>query len=97
MSVNAYRMNRNKTGSEYSTFDIWHDKKFIELLNREMQFYMSLNSYGTGVVDVPVDLLEKAVGMAQELALDENTVEWIRNDVEYAKSNNDSLVTYYCF
>ncbi|MDD5287757.1 MAG: hypothetical protein PHY28_01415 [Dehalococcoidales bacterium] len=97
MSVNAYRMNRNQGKAEYSTFDLWHDEKLMELLNHEMQFYMSLNSYGTGIVDVSVELLEKAVGIASELTLDEDTIEWIRRDIEYAKSNKDESVTYNCW
>ena len=97
MSINAYRMRQNILESESATFDVGHDRKFVEFLNQEIQFYMSLNSYGTGIVDVPVELLEKAVGSAEEFALDEDTIEQIKIDITVAKSHKDEVVTYYCF
>lgn len=97
MSVNAYRMINNCLDSKVASFDIGHDEKFIDLLNEEIQFYMSLNSYGTGIVDVPVELLEKAIGSATEFNLDEDTVSQIKLDIARAKSNKDEVVTYYCF
>ena len=51
MSVNAYRIINNNLNVETASFDIWHDEKFIDFLNEEILFYMSLNSYGTGIVD----------------------------------------------
>ena len=58
---------------------------------------MSLNSYGTGIVDVPVELLEKAVNSPKKFDLDEDTVSQIRLDIESAKSSKEEVVTYYCF
>ena len=97
MSINAYRMKGNNLDSEVASFDVWHDKKFMEFLDEEIQFYMILNSFSTGIVDVPVDLLEKAVHWQENLDLDDDTIEQINLDVEYAKSNKDKVVTYYCF
>ena len=97
MSVNAYRRKRNSEEFESPSFNIWHDEKLIELFNEQMQFYMSLNSYGTGIVDVPVELLEKAVCSAKKFELDDDTVSQIKIDIEFAKSNRGEVVTYYCF
>jgi hypothetical protein len=58
---------------------------------------MSLNSYGTGIVDVPVELLEKAVDAPKKYDLDEDTISQIKSDIESAKSSKDQVVTYYCF
>ena len=50
------------------------DARFIEFLDEQIQFYMSLNSYGTGIVDIPLELIEKVAGSASEFELDEDTV-----------------------
>ena len=97
MSVNAYRITNNNLNVETASFNVWHDEKLIDLLNEEMQFYMSLNSYGTGIVDVPVELLEKAVNSPKKFDLDEDTVSQIKLDIESAKSSKEEVVTYYCF
>jgi hypothetical protein len=97
VSINAHRIRNNNLDTERASFNVWHDEKFIDFLNEEIQFYMSLNSYGTGIVDVPVELLEKAVDAPKKYDLDEDTVSQIKSDVESAKSNKDEVVTYYCF
>ena len=97
MSVNAYRMINNCLDSKVASFDIGLDEKLIDFLNEEIQFYMSLNSYGTGIVDVPVELLEKAVDAPKKYDLDEDTISQIKSDIESAKSSKDQVVTYYCF
>ena len=97
MSINAYRITSNNLDTNGASFDVWHDKKLIRLLDKEMQFYMSLNSYGTGIVDVPLELLEKAVRSPNKFDLDEDTVSQIKLDIESAKSSKEEVVTYYCF
>jgi hypothetical protein len=97
MSINAYRIRNNNLDIERASFDIGHDEKLIDLLNEEMLFYMSLNSCGTGIVDIPVELLEKVVDAPKKYDLDEDTVSQIKSDIESAKSNKDEVVTYYCF
>jgi hypothetical protein len=97
MSLNAYRIKSDNLYKEGVSFDLWHNKKLMKLLDQEIQFYMSLNSYGTGIVDVPVELLEKAVDAPKKYDLDEDTVSQIKSDIAHAKSNKDEVVTYYCF
>ena len=97
MSINAYRITNNNLNVETASFNIWYDEKLIDLLNEEMQFYMSLNSYGTGIVDVPVELLEKAINSPKKFKLDEDTVLQIKLDITSAKASKDEVVTYYCF
>jgi hypothetical protein len=97
MSVNAYRIINNNLNVETASFDIWHDEKFIDFLNEEILFYMSLNSYGTGIVDVPIELLERAINSPKKFNLDEDTVLQIKLDIASAKSSKDEAVTYYCF
>jgi hypothetical protein len=97
MSVNAYRIKSDNLYKEGVSFDLWHNKKLMKLLDEEIQFYMSLNSYGTGIVDVPIELLEKALSSPRKFDLDEHTISQIKLDIESAKSSRDEVVTYYCF
>ena len=97
MSINAYRMKLNTSEYEAPSFDVWHDEKLIQLFNEQMQFFMCLNSYGTGMVDIPVEILEQAVNSAGKLELDDDTVTRLQADLAHAKSNKDEVVTYYCF
>ena len=97
MSVNAYRIKSKDLYMEGVSFELWHNKKLLKLFNEEMQFYMSLNSYGTGIVDVPVELLEKAINSPKKFGLDEDTVSQIKLDIASAKSSKEEVVTYYCF
>ncbi len=94
MSVLAYRTYPNQ--SESFTFDVWHDGKLIEFLNKEINFYMSLDSYGTGIVDIPVVLLEKIVALKEKLELDEDTVNQIQLDIADGKSRLGEVVSYHC-
>ena len=69
----------------------------MRLLDEEIQLYMSLNSYGTGIVDMPIELLEKAVNSPKKFNLDEDTISQIKSDIESAQSSKEEVVTYYCF
>jgi len=95
MNLLAYRT--YPTAAETLTFDVGHDEKLIDLLNKEIQFYFSLNVYGTGIVDVPLETLEKAILMKEELDLDEDTVNHIELDIAAAQSFSSESVTYECF
>ena len=84
MSVNAYRRKRNSEEFESPSFNIWHDEKLIELFNEQMQFYMSLNSYGTGIVDVPVQGC--GVELGEDVDLPQAGVDAVRDgDVDQAE------------
>ena len=97
MSINAYRMRTDNQEFERPSFDFGHDEKLIELLNAEMQFYMSLNSFGTGIADVPIELLENAIGSPEDFELDDDTVTHLQSDIAMARSKKEDVVTYYCF
>jgi len=86
-------MKRNSSEYESPSFNVWHDEKLIDLLNEEILFYMCLNSFGTSVVDVPVELLEKAIGSEKKLELDDDTISCLHSDIAFAKSNRDEVVT----
>ena len=95
MSVRAYRVIEIKFAD--SSFNVSHDRKLIEFIETEAGFYSYLNSYGSGEVDVPLKVLRKAVRMASELDLTEDTVKQLKEDIIFAKTNKDESVTYSCF
>ena len=95
MSVRAYRV--VQIIMEESSFNLWQNRDFVNFLDSEMIFSEYLNNEGTGIVDVPLELLEKALNISKELSLDDVVVERIKADVEYARSNKDEYVSYYCF
>ena len=95
MSINAYRIFPTK--SDTFTFDVGHDEKLIDFFNEKIQFYLSLNFYGTGIVDVPVELLKKAIELKKKLKLDKDTINRIQIDIDDARLHKDNVVSYNCF
>ena len=87
----------NQIGVKTATFDLWHDEKLMALLNERVKFYLCLDSYGTGIVDLPVHVLEMVVGMSDELKIDEETKQQFREDIASAETNRAEYVTYQCF
>ena len=97
MSVRAYRVSR--IVYEDPSFNVYHDQKLVDFIQSESEagFYEYINDYGSGMVDVPVKVLRKAVRMSAKLDLDQETVERLKKDIAFAKSNKDESVTYGCF
>ena len=95
MSLRAYRVIEVK--SETSSFNLWHDQKLVQFLDKEVWFSDNLNSHGTGLTEVPVRILERAVRMATKLNLGEETVRRLERDIAAVKSTGEKSVTYYCY
>jgi len=96
MSVRAYRFIEIKTEKK-SSFNLFHDWKLKDFLDKEADFYGYLNSGGTGIAEVPVEVLERALRMAAKLGLSETTVERLEQDIAAVKSTGEKSVTYYCY
>jgi len=94
MSIRAHRIIEFKL--EASSFDLWHNEKFMQFLEEEVRLSSNLNLYGTGLLEVPVEVLERAVRMADELGLDEDNVEGLQQDIVAANSTRNESVSYYC-
>ncbi len=95
MSVKAYRV--IEITSESSSFNLWNDRELVQFLNREMLLSFYLNSDGTGLVEVPVEILEKAIQLSSQLNLADDTTRQLLQDIRLAKSKNDGALTYYCY
>ena len=96
VSVRAYRVIEIKT-EEKPSFNLWRDHNLGSFLDVEGELYSHLDSDGTGMAEVPVKILKKAVKMAVELNLDEKTVNQLKKDIAAAKSNKDEYIAYFCY
>jgi hypothetical protein len=76
---------------------LWHNEKFTQFLEEEVGLSSNLNPYGTGLLEVPAEVLERAVRMANELSLDEDNVAGLQQDIIAAKSTGEESVSYYCY
>ena len=97
MSVSANRIIEIKIEQSYNSFNLWHDKKLMEFLDDEADFFSQLTDDGTGVAEASVEVLENAVSKAVELELDDDTVANLKKDIAWAKANDEEFVQYYCY
>ena len=97
MSVKANRVIEIKIETEYSSFNLWHDRKLMDFLDNEVDFFRGLTSDGTGLAEVSVEVLEDAVSKAVELELDEDTIANLKKDVVWANEHNEVSVQYDCY
>ncbi len=91
MSVRAYRVKKIDYVTPNS-FNLWHDDKLVDFLDSECDFFAGLTNEGTGLVEVPVEALQKAV---EKLELDDELRKALMKDIEACR--DDGYVTYYCF
>jgi hypothetical protein len=97
MSVSANRIIEIKVEESYNTFNLWHDRKLMDFLDTEADFFSRLSDDGAGISEVSVEVLEKAVSMAIELELDDDTVTNLKKDIAWAKANDQEFVQYDCY
>ena len=97
MSVSANRIIEIKIEQSYNSFNLWHDRKLMDFLDTEADFFSQLTFDGTGVSEASVEVLEKAVSKAVELELDEDTIANLKMDIAWAKANDEEFVQYYCY
>ena len=97
MSVIARRIIEIKIEESYNTFNLWHDRKLMDFLDTEANFFNQLTADGTGVSEASVEVLEKAVSKAVELELDADTVTNLKKDIVWAIKHAEEFVQYYCY
>ncbi|TET41596.1 MAG: hypothetical protein E3J60_04135 [Dehalococcoidia bacterium] len=90
MSVRAYRVTKIEH-EESDSFNLWHDDKLVDFLDREYDFFAGLTNEGTGLVEVPVEALQEAL---EKVDMDKELKEAIQKDIEACR--DDGYVTYYC-
>jgi hypothetical protein len=96
MSISAHRIIEIKY-AESSSFNLDHNKKLFRFLDDDMEITDKLSTDGSGMVDIPVSKLERAVKIAKKLELDEDTVKQIQQDINFARTHHNESVLYDCF
>ena len=91
MSVRAYRVTKIEH-EEGSTFNLWHDDKLMDFLDKEYGFYEGLTNDGTGLVELQIEALQEAL---EKVEMDNELKEAIQKDIEACQ--DDGYVTYYCY
>ena len=81
MSVRAHRIKKIDY-SNAESFNLWHDTKLVEFLDKEGGFYETLTE-GSGIAEVPTEVLKKAVKKAKELELEDWQVKQLKEDIEW--------------
>ena len=94
MSINAYPVFDFKLGKV--SFNLFRDRDLVDFLDTEMQLYSEIHD-GTGIINIPVKILQKALGQSGKLGLQEKTVARLQSDLAMAKAKKEDIITYYCF
>ena len=94
MSVRAYRVIKIEC-AQPNSFNLWHDDKLVNFLDREYGFFEGMNE-GGGLTEVPVEGLREALANP-ELELDEYIIEALKRDIEAADQEGDEYIQYYCY
>ena len=93
MSRRAYRINSiNVEQSE--SFNLSHDEILLDLLDKDINIYDNLNSDGSGIIDIPVEILNKVI---KSIRLDNDLKKSLKKDIKWTKDNNKDYLQYYCF
>lgn len=94
MSINAYPVIDIKMGNV--SFNLYRDGSLADFLDAEIELYDRIHD-GTGMIDIPVKILKKALRQSEQLNLSEKTMKRLQLDMASAKASKDDVVTYYCF
>ncbi|OQX86311.1 MAG: hypothetical protein B6D55_06345 [Candidatus Omnitrophica bacterium 4484_70.2] len=97
MSVRAYRIKRIEH-EDFPSFNIWHHKKLVEYLERNSNFFSTLNEDSVGIAEVEVEILVKALEDPEVISsTPEYVLDQIREDIKEAWRKNEDYILYYCF
>ncbi len=92
MSVSAYRVIKIEY-AQPNTFNLWHDGKLVNFLDREYGFFEGFNE-NIGLTQLPIEALERALS---EVELDDELREALKKDLEACRKEDAKHIQYYCF
>jgi len=95
MSVRAYRVIKIETAHPES-FNLWHNDEILGWLEEHTNFLDSLDTDGNGLTSILVEDLERMLAEIGD-SIDKDTKERIEGDIEFAKSQGDEVIQYYCY
>jgi hypothetical protein len=94
MSIRAHRVIEIKTSG--SSFNLYHDEDVTDWLGEHTSFNGTLNCDCCGLTEVSVEGLKDMLSEIGE-KLDEDVKKSIKEDIEFAESQGDEYVQYYCY
>lgn len=94
MSIRAHRVVEIKTSGV--SFNLSNDDEVREWLSNNTTFFQSLNQDCCGLTEVNVDSLREMLLEIGE-KLDEGDVETLKENIEFAVSEGNMYVQYYCY
>jgi hypothetical protein len=94
LSINAYPVIDFELGKV--SFNLFRDRNLSDFLDTEAGLYDGIHD-GSGLVNIPVKVLTKALRQSGKLKLNQKTVKRLQSDITSARSANNEVVTYYCF
>lgn len=98
MSMWAHRVNRIEYAKEAS-FNVFEDEVLLDMLDDldDEEMLKDLILSEAGMVDVPVKALRKVLRSSAKLQLAEETIRALKEDIAFARSQNEDVVVYDCF
>lgn len=98
MNIWAHRVNHIEYAEEAS-FDIFRDEAFLDMLDEldDDGFVKERILSQSGMVDVPVKALRKALKSSAKLGLGEQTIRSLKQDIAFAEAKKQDTVLYDCF
>jgi hypothetical protein len=78
------------------SFNLYRDDDLVAFLDTERQLYSEIHD-STGMINIPVKILQQALRQSGKLNLRENTVTRLQSDLALARAKKEDIVTYYCF
>jgi hypothetical protein len=94
MSIRAHRVIEIKTSG--SSFNLYHDEDVTDWLEMHTYFFHSLNEDSCGLTGVSVEELKDMLSEIGE-KLHEDVKKSIKEDIEFAESQGNGYVQYYCY
>jgi hypothetical protein len=93
MTVWAHRIIEIKRAKNPS-FNFRDNQKFIQFLDEDGEFFSNVNSNGSGMVEVPIKKVVKAIKESKKLGLDEETIKRLHKDISFAKNRKNKYILY---
>ncbi|MFP3880598.1 MAG: hypothetical protein ACLFVA_06560 [Dehalococcoidia bacterium] len=93
MSVRAYRVIKIEYARPDS-FNLSHDEKLMEFLDKEYGFYRYLDDDCNGLTVFPLEALDRAIA---EVEMEDDVKEALTKDIETCRKEGEEYVQYYCF
>jgi hypothetical protein len=69
----------------------------MDFIESKSDFLTRLNDDGTGITEVPTEVLARVIARADEFNLDMETLANIKKDVFWARAHYEECIQYYCY